>query len=302
VVPFFDLGRYLPETLASVRASGHAPLEVIVVNDASRDPESLRVLAGLRAAATPGLRVLDLPRNVGPAHARLAGAESARGEFLAFVDADDLVDRNFFAQAVRVLRAHENLSLVTSWVRFTGAGSGIWPAFSPELPLLLATNMITALVVVRRSHFLAHGRTVADTRLGLEDWAAWVAMAAAGCAGVSLPEPLVSYRLRADSLSRRFHRDMVIQLFDQIARAHPETYRRHGLELYRLLVANGPGYLWNNPTFAQPAVELRDFLEEGYAGLGDPARRLELVRLANSRLGSLLIRVLFKLRLDRLFK
>ena len=124
----------------------------------------------------------------------------------------------------------------------------------------------------------------------------------AGCTAVSLPEPLVRYRLRGDSLARRLTRDAVIALQCGIAAAHARLYDDHGSEVYRILTANGPGYLWNNPTLAQPGVELRDFLDEGYEGLQDAAQRLELLRMANSKLGSRLLRLAFKLRLNRLLR
>lgn len=85
VVPVRDGRAYLAQALESLRAQTAPPLEIVVVDDGSAD-DSADV-----AAAIPGVRVVRRPAE-GPAAARNAGARVARGEALAFLDADDLAD------------------------------------------------------------------------------------------------------------------------------------------------------------------------------------------------------------------
>jgi len=83
IIPVYNGERFLAEAVASVLRQRHRPLEVIVVDDGSTDGTAA-VIAGLGDA----VRVVYQP-NQGPAAARNAGLELARGDVIAFLDADD---------------------------------------------------------------------------------------------------------------------------------------------------------------------------------------------------------------------
>jgi glycosyltransferase involved in cell wall biosynthesis len=182
--------------------------------------------------------------------ARNAGAEAARGEFLALLDADDLVAPQFYEQGVDVLRRYRNLSYVFSWIRQFGAVEACVPTWNVELPFLLARNMLTALMIIRRADFLAFGRNRPEMAYAMEDHESWVGLAAAGCLGVSLPDPLVFYRQRADSMLHSANENQLIYLFDRMIALHPELYQRWGPELAMLLIANGQPFHWFVPAVA----------------------------------------------------
>ena len=84
IVPVFNGERYISETLDSILGQTYSPLEVIVADDGSTD-NTRDIVAGF------GPRVTYLHQaNAGPAAARNLGLATARGEFIAFLDADDL--------------------------------------------------------------------------------------------------------------------------------------------------------------------------------------------------------------------
>src|SRR3954451_22735593 len=83
IVPVFNGERYLREALQSILAQSYRPIEVVVVDDGSTDRSPV-VVAGF------GREVRYLRQeNAGPAAARNHGVQEARGELLAFLDADD---------------------------------------------------------------------------------------------------------------------------------------------------------------------------------------------------------------------
>jgi glycosyltransferase involved in cell wall biosynthesis len=82
VVPAHDRAGTIERALASVRRQQAQPLEVIVVDDASRDDTAAR-------AERLGARVIRHERNRGAGAARNTGVEAARGEWVAFLDSDD---------------------------------------------------------------------------------------------------------------------------------------------------------------------------------------------------------------------
>jgi len=253
VVPYYNLGAYLAETIASIVASSYRPLEIVVIDDGSDDPASVAALERESLRYSDLLRVVRCARG-GLARARNLGAHTAHGEFLAFVDADDLVDPSFFGRAIDVLQRYDNVRFVYSWVRFFGDAEGCWPTWNAEFPLLLAHNMLTAFVVVRRSDFLAWGQNDPALTDALEDYDAWISMLEHGCVGVSLPDPLVQYRVRADSMYRSLSEAQMLEMYALIVERHRATYERYGAELFALQNENGPGWRWNHPATDPPDV------------------------------------------------
>ena len=84
VMPCFNSARVLAEAIGSVRAQGYGDVELIVVDDGSTD-ESLSILKRHDGA----IRLIEQSRR-GPYPARNAGLAAATGEFVAFLDSDDL--------------------------------------------------------------------------------------------------------------------------------------------------------------------------------------------------------------------
>ncbi|MGA9860162.1 MAG: glycosyltransferase family 2 protein, partial [Solirubrobacteraceae bacterium] len=86
IVPCFNDGVLVPETLASL--DDQEPLEVLVVDDASTDPETHRVLSEFER---DGTRVLRHETNRGLSAARMTGLAQARTRYVFPLDSDDLV-------------------------------------------------------------------------------------------------------------------------------------------------------------------------------------------------------------------
>jgi GT2 family glycosyltransferase len=254
VVPYYNMGAYLKESLASLTRARYEPREIIVVNDGCDDLDSIAVL--YEAEREFPVQVLN-KTNGGLASARNAGALQARGEFLAFLDADDLVDPDYYGMAVEMLRTYDNVSFVGCWAQFFGGLQGIWPAWNPEPPYILVHNsMHSSGLIFRRRDFLLHGRNDPAMLYGMEDYDSVLGMVESGCHGVVLPHPLLHYRVRADSMSRQFNRNSVLYLYQLLAAKHRSFYAEYAPEVAALLNANGPAFLFDNPTLDSPAAGL----------------------------------------------
>lgn len=119
VVPLYNKQAYVGDTLASIAAQSHPPLEVIVVDDGSTDDSATVV----RGANLPGLRLIA-QANAGAGAARNRGIAEASGEWIAFVDADDLWLGDHLATLAGLVRAYPEADVVSAgYVRATRAAA-----------------------------------------------------------------------------------------------------------------------------------------------------------------------------------
>ena len=101
VIPTYENPATIRDTLASAQAQERPAAEIIVVDDGSPTD-----VAGLVAAAFPEVRVIRHPTNRGVQTARNTGFAAATGDYLLFLDADDLLCPEFLAVAAGQLDAH----------------------------------------------------------------------------------------------------------------------------------------------------------------------------------------------------
>lgn len=103
VIPAFNAGRFLSDSIGAVLAQRDVALEVIVVDDGSTDDTPA-------VAAAFGERIRYVrQQNAGPSRARNRGLAEARGEFIAFLDADDLWTGDKLRRQLDLLARHSDV-------------------------------------------------------------------------------------------------------------------------------------------------------------------------------------------------
>lgn len=204
VIPAYNAARFVERTLRSVYAQTSPIAEVIVVDDESRDDTAAIVEQIARGAPVP-TTLLRQP-NAGPAAARNRGTRAAKGDLVAYVDADDEWLPEKLERQVESLAANPSAVLCCTGVitidvdgKETGVGA---TATDTTFEALLDRNfVVNSSVVVRRS---ALGDAPFNTRrdfIASEDYDLWLRLARR--APISyLPEPLVRYRVHPEGISR----------------------------------------------------------------------------------------------------
>jgi glycosyltransferase involved in cell wall biosynthesis len=122
IVPAYNAELYLAETLRSVLAQTWPWIEIIVINDGSRDG-TMSVAASF---ADPRIKLINQP-NGGAAAARNRGLQEARGEFMQFLDADDLLAPDKLErQLTRLIPSGAGVVATCPWHRFIHDPAQSW--------------------------------------------------------------------------------------------------------------------------------------------------------------------------------
>jgi len=225
IVPCYNGGRFLDGLMGSLDRQTFRDFEIVIVDDGSTDPETLRKLASLGDRA----RVIR-QENGGPSVARNRGVREARADILFMLDCDDTIEPTFLAEAVAALEAAgPEIGMVFSDLRLVGAETGLVSRYFNRFDLLFTNTMASGLVL-RRSVFEAVGGYDPTMREGYEDWDFSLRLARAGYRGKGIPRPLYVYYIGSDdthpSRSAGVDKRMLYgKLWRAIRARHTASYR-----------------------------------------------------------------------------
>jgi glycosyltransferase involved in cell wall biosynthesis len=212
VVPYYCAHLYVEEAVASLLAQTHRNLRVTVVNDGSFDVEDA-VLDELEC--DPRVRVVH-QLNKGDAVARNFGIGLADGGYLTMLDADNVLEPEFVARALAMLRSDSELAYVTCWLRFIGPdgeeldGRGYAPLGNRVARAEEENWDGDTIALFPRRALETLEPAFAPEAAMHADWLLYRRLRARGEYGAVIPERLARYRVHPDSLLRthdeRLHR------------------------------------------------------------------------------------------------
>lgn len=113
IIPAYNTERFIEATIQSVLNQSHRNLEIIVVNDGSTDG-TLKVINDIQNSK---IKVIT-KENGGASAAKQTGLEAATGEFIQYLDADDLLSEDKIASQVEILKLHPKAISLCSTVHF----------------------------------------------------------------------------------------------------------------------------------------------------------------------------------------
>src|SRR5262245_31064491 len=224
IIPCYNYARFLPDAVASVLAQTCADWELIVVDDSSSDATLATAQQLMARHPDRRIRLFQQP-NAGPAAARNTGAQRAAGEYLLFLDADDMLVPTLLERAAAILREDPAIGFVYTGMRLFGQDRHDWPSVSFDMRLLTLDNYVPPHALVRRAAWQqVGGFDTARSLWAFEDWDFWLRVGAAGWQGWHIAEPLVYYRRHGRSLSDAVQRSYEWDVRAQLIRKHPSLY------------------------------------------------------------------------------
>jgi hypothetical protein len=269
VVTCYEMGPLVKEAVESVWASERHPDELLLVNDGSHGVETLANIRRLEQIASETGLPLEVirQRNRGLAAARNAGLEAASGEFISFLDGDDVIEPGFYRIALHVLKQHPRLGGVGAWASIFGSdmADGYWNAPQPELPFLFIENSVIVPCLMRTELLRELGGYDVRLRYNFEDWELAIRMLGAGWPIVTIPRHLLNYRVRGHSLLRSMTCVQNQVMRELMLTTHRETVARFAVEIAMQLENQWKQYVYpadrpvvnsnRRPPRSQPDVE-----------------------------------------------
>ena len=222
IVPIYNAAPYLQETLDSILASTYRPIEVVMVDDGSKD-NSLSI-AKSYCEQYAECKVIE-QANRGVSAARNSAIRAAKGTYILPVDADDKIADTFIQKAVDIIEENNNVRVVGCRCWMFGAVDKEWelPQFSHAL--LARKNMIPATALYRKSDW-QHCGGYCEQEIYREDWDFWLSMMELGGTFYKIDEVLFYYRISTGS-RRVLAKGRKKIIVDAINRRHPAYLKKY---------------------------------------------------------------------------
>jgi len=240
ITPLYNTEKYIAECIDSVLNQTLKDVEMLVVDDGSRDRSAEIVVTIARRDSR--VRLLQHPGgvNLGVSRTRRLGIMEASGDYIAYLDADDAFEPTKLERQVDLLKSHPQCLLCHTAIKAMAAPAedlerskliesqaqemtDYFNGFRPqlleytflELPEALRSNIICNSSVLARTEAIRSAPAATEQMFQYEDWVQWVLLSAKG-PFVYTPEPLTRYRLHSESSSFSIYKNLLRHLYSQI--------------------------------------------------------------------------------------
>ena len=200
IIPAYNVEKVIVDALDSVYAQTYRPIEIIVIDDGSTD-RTADIVRNYIASETNKTNRTDIKliyvyqKNYGPSKARNAGIKASKGEYIAFLDADDLWMQDKVEKQMQIFTLEPDVDIVSSDVKMVQLKNGKIQEFlyykkkgldegffghkflvlEPFKKLLKINFMLTPSAIIKKSCF-KEGFFFNEKRHYAEDWELWLIM------------------------------------------------------------------------------------------------------------------------------
>lgn len=201
IMPTYNCGRYIAKSIRSVQDQTYENWELLIVDDCSTDDTKKEVASFLNDQR---IKYICMQQNGGPAAARNEALRRAQGDYIAFLDSDDIWHPQKLECQLAFMDTNKSFFSCTGYRKIDENGQtmrvavvphksvGYWKAFFLSNPIGNST------VIYDRRHF--GNRQVPSIRKR-NDFALWLQMLRDGDSCYGLPDVLMDYRVRSQSVS-----------------------------------------------------------------------------------------------------
>ncbi|MBI2078589.1 MAG: glycosyltransferase family 2 protein [Euryarchaeota archaeon] len=201
ITPAYRTAHLIGDTIRSVIAQTYPRWEMLIVEDCSPDDtgQVVRRWTGVDSR----VKLIALERNGGPAAARNAALERARGRWIAFLDSDDLWLPRKLETSIAWAKAQRSPLVYTGYRRMSADGKRVGRAIN--VPKSLTYRQLLGNTAIATSTVLVDRSVAGDFRMRqtyYDDFDGWLRILKGGHRAAGLNEDLMRYRVLSGSVSR----------------------------------------------------------------------------------------------------
>lgn len=201
ITPVYNVEKYIDKTLESIFAQTYKDIEIVLVDDCSKD-NSAQIIAKYKEEHPEIIYFLQ-PKNMGAGAARNKALELASGQYVAFLDSDDLWLPKKTEKQIKLMKEKKSPFSYAAIEMMDEEGKTIKGKRNLKEScdynyLLHNTIIATSSVIVDRSML---GDFRMPLRRGGQDYATWLSLLRNGAVACGINETLVRYRVGSNSLS-----------------------------------------------------------------------------------------------------
>ncbi len=204
IVPVYNAGKYICETMDCVRAQTYETWELLLVEDGSTDTTVQKIVDYVAAEQETRIRLIRQAENSGAARARNRGLSEAKGRYIAYLDADDLWEKDKLARQLRFMEEKEAAFSFTGYEFADENGAGLGKVV--RVPERLDYRQALGNTTIFTSTVMFDTDRIPKEMLEMpvmksEDTALWWKILRSGYPAYGLDENLVRYRRAGKTLS-----------------------------------------------------------------------------------------------------
>jgi glycosyltransferase involved in cell wall biosynthesis len=253
VIPVFNAQKHIENTINSVLKQTYSNWELIIIDDCSTD-NSFSIVRN-KYNDSDKIRIIKLDNNSGgPAKPRNIGIRNSNGEFIAFLDQDDIWDTNKLSQILNYLTCDNKIDVVChdERLRIMGKSTNVILHHGPYdknfyKEMLISGNRLSTSATCVRTSFLINNNIYfneSSDYVIVEDYDLWLRLASQGAVFKFINQPLGEYAIQNKSISlniKRARYNLEILLKNHVN--YTQTFfdnknRLWGIVSFRLLISD----------------------------------------------------------------
>lgn len=223
IIPCYNGHEYLEQAIQSALTQTHLPLEVIVVDDGSDDPETIKFIDNLG----PEIKVVR-QENKGLPAARNTGFRVAEGEYVVPLDCDDWLEPEFVANALLLIINSNDVDFAFSWMALEAEANGVLKKHYNFFEQIFL-NQLPYCILQPKKIWEELGGYDEGMRSGYEDWEWNIRLGKSGYMGGVVPAPLFHYRVQSTAMLASISRKKHVELWMFIRNKHADLYKSSSL-------------------------------------------------------------------------
>ncbi len=221
VVPCFNQGEYLYDSIGSLLVQNITSWECIIVDDGSTD--NTNKIASEFVQKDDRIKYV-YKKNGGLSLARNTGINLASAEFILPLDADDKIAPNYLSSALLIFSEQPDVKLVYGNAYRFGDENCFWDLGKYSYEKLLLENQIFCSAIFKKEDWIECGGYDESIRVGWEDWEFWINMLSKEDIVYKIDEIVFYYRIRKNSMLRETSHEKYLNVLRYIFHKHWDKY------------------------------------------------------------------------------